>query len=93
MFTHFPLLFVFKMRYQLSEIEEVEAQRQAKERQSASGRISMNRTDLQVSGSSWNALHLKAFRVVNIDNCPLSRLFSTNHIPNDADKGRSTQKP
>ena len=68
------------MRYQLSEIEEVEAQRQAKERQFASGRISMNRTDLQVSGSSWNALHLKAFRVVNIDNCPLSRLFSTNHI-------------
>jgi hypothetical protein len=44
--------------------------------------------DLLVSGSHWNERHLKALRVINIDDQPLNRLIPEEHIPSNNHPGK-----
>lgn len=43
---------------------------------------------IHVSGSSWGKDHLKALRVLHLDDLPLERFFDAQYLPNDSHPSR-----
>lgn len=48
----------------------------------------MSNSMLHVSGSSWGKDHLKALRVLHLDDLPLERFFDAQYLPNDSHPSR-----
>lgn len=52
----------------------------------------LNDAKLRVSGSKWNDEHLKALRVIYLDDVDISRLFPTEYLPSESHEGDFTLK-
>lgn len=74
------------MRYNLSREEKDRLKEQ--EHHLPKRAQNLTRSSLRVPGSQWGKEHLKSFRVLYLDNLPISRFFNENRIPTDNDKGR-----
>ena len=74
------------MRYTLTEEEENALPEQKS--LLPTGPSNMKNGLLHVSGSSWGKDHLKALRVLHLDDLPLERFFDANYLPDDSDPGR-----
>lgn len=57
------------------------------EEQLSRGKSSMQKKSLHVSASQWSNEHLKALRVVYLDDLPVTRFFDREHFPGRWDLG------
>lgn len=73
------------MRYEPTAEEAAEIARQ--EEQLPAGQSSMRKKSLHVSASKWGGEHLRALRVVYLDNQPVTRFFNKEHFPTRWDSG------